>query len=38
MFVDPDGIVDQEEDLTDPSDESSDVGSDFVLNEDEEEE
>ena len=38
MFVNPDGVVDQEEDLTDPRDESSDIGSHFILNEDEKKE
>ena len=37
VLVDPDGVVDQKEDLTDPRDESSDVGSYFILNEDEKE-
>ena len=38
VFVNPNGIVDKEEDLTDPCDKSSGVGCNFILNEDEEEE
>ena len=33
VLVDPDGVVDKQEDLTDPGDEPSAVGGNLVLNE-----